>query len=102
MLLATRNITQGDVRRFVVDYKDWLNKGYVLDAATATLALTAGGDASSTVAAPSFNDSFTAIYVYVTAGNLNEAFTVSLQVKDTNGQTVNDTLNFTVVSPSTG
>ena len=102
MLLATQNITQGDVRRYVIDYSQWLNKGFVLASATVTLALTTGGAATSTVSGTVLDDSKTQVYTFITAGALNEAFTASLQVKDTDGQTVNDTLNFTVVSPSTG
>lgn len=96
MLLDTRNIVQGDTRRFVIDYRDFLTKGYIL--ATATATLTPG--ATSTVGAVTLDETFTQVYMYITGGTaLNEIFTASLQVTDTDGQTVNDTINFTVVAP---
>ena len=40
MLLGTRNITQGDTRRVVIDYRGWLDKGVVLE--TITVSVPAG------------------------------------------------------------
>jgi hypothetical protein len=94
MLLSTRNITLGDTRRYVVDYRDFLDKGVKL----ATVAVTTNGP-TSTVQNASISEDETEVYFYATAGVLNEVFTVNLQVTDTNLETVNDTLDFTVVAP---
>ena len=97
MLLGQRNLTSGDTRRITIDYTDFLPKGVTL--ATATVTLTPSGLTSS-VQAPSLTDNKEGIYFLITGGSaINEAFTANVQVTDTYGETVNDTLNFTVVSP---
>ena len=55
--------------------------------------------ATSTVGANSFLDvSETQLYLFVTAGVVNENFTVKVQVKTSYGETVNDTISYTVVA----
>lgn len=97
MLLGQRTLTSGDVRRITIDYSEFLPKGVVL--ATATVTLSPIGITSS-VGAPTLTDAKNGIYFNITGGTaLNEAFTATVQVTDTYGEVINDTLNFTVVSP---
>ena len=103
MLLGSRNIVSGDVRRITIDYTDFLPRGVVLATTTVTLMLNGAGTITSSVAAPMLTDNKQGIYFLLTGGSaLNEAFTANIQVTDTYGEKVNDTLNFTVVSPGTG
>jgi hypothetical protein len=39
------------------------------------------------------------VYVFVTGGNVNETFTLTVQAQDTFNEVVNDTISFTIVSP---
>ena len=95
MLLGTRNITQGDTRRVVLDYSGWLTLGVVLK--TATVSVNTG--ATSTVQGAALTEDKRHVIFYVTAGNLNEGFTVSVQITDSASETVNDTIAFAVVAP---
>jgi len=96
MLLGSRQITSGDVRRYVIDYSEFLQKGTTLT--TPSASISAG--ATSTVESVSLDDTNTKMILYVTGGSvLNETFTVNVVVHDTNNQVVNDTIDFTVVSP---
>ena len=95
MLLGTRNITQGDTRRVVIDYRGWLDKGVVLR--TITVSVPAG--TTSTVQGAVLTEDKRSAVFYVTGGNLNESFTVAVQITDSASETVNDTLDFTVVAP---
>ena len=95
MLLGTRNITQGDTRRIIIDYSGWLDKGVVLE----TIAVSVPTGTTSTVQGATLSDDKRHAVFYVTGGNLNESFTVAAQITDSASETVNDTLDFTVVAP---
>jgi len=95
MLLGTRNITQGDTRRVVLDYSGWLTTGVVLE--TITVSVPTG--TTSTVQGAVLTEDYRHAIFYVTGGILNENFTVAIQITDSAGETVNDTIVFTVVAP---
>lgn len=98
MLLATKQHTAGNKTRYHVNYRDWLDAGRTLNPSIGF---------SATALAPILADvtvdqvSVTAddLYFWVSGGTLNEAFTVEVQVTDTLGEIVIDTVNFTVVQP---
>lgn len=97
MLLATRQITTGDTRQIVVDYSEFLAHGRVLVTVAVTIV---PATATSTVGNAYLDPSKTKALIYFTGGSvLNEAFTADVVVTDDNGETVHDTINFTVVSP---
>ena len=96
MILAKRAITQGDTRRYVIDYKDFLLKGIVLTAAVIT---NTTPNTTSTIGSVSLNETNTQVIFFVTSGALNEVFTANIQVIDSNNETVNDIVVFTVVAP---
>jgi hypothetical protein len=99
MDLGFRKITQGDVRRYEVDYSQFLPHGAKLKSPTGTIGPT-GGSFTSSIGAVSLDVTDTKVFIFITGGTaLNEKFTVTLQVQDTFNETVNDTLNFTVVAP---
>lgn len=98
-LLATRNITQNDVRRLVFDYSDFMGQGYDITSVTATITPTT---ATSTVAPqnPELWPNQKGFWVWITGGaTLNEVFTLNLVVKDNFAEILNDTVNFTVTAP---
>ena len=101
MLLGTRRIAVGDNRRITVDYSGFLPQGVTLNGKTVALVLTTpnGSSPTSTVGAVSYDPTQSQIYFNVTAGVLNELFTANVQVTDTNGEIVNDTINFIVAAP---
>ena len=99
MLLATRQIAVGDIRRYTISYRDFLAKGVILDTSTVTVPAGTTSSIGTGARAPSFSPDFTELAFYVIAGSLDEKFTVSVQVTDTNSEIVNDTMNFTVVAP---
>lgn len=98
MLVGQSKLAQGDVRRITVDYSDWLQyRGSHIQNVNATV-ITAG--VVSTVSSPQTDSkSKSAIFFVHASSVLNEAFTVQVQVTDTLGQVVNDTVTFTVIAP---
>lgn len=99
MLLGTQNITQGDTRRYKVEYDQFLIKGEDLTGVTVTVSSGATSTVGTGPNAPKTSVDEKAIYFWLTGGNLNEVFTASIQVTTNLPQTVNDTLKFTVVAP---
>jgi hypothetical protein len=99
MLLGSQNITAGDTRRYYVDYGEFLIKGAILTAVTVTVSAGATSTVGSGATAPKLNVDEKGIIFWLTGGVLNEKFTASIQVMDNNSETVNDTIQFTVVAP---
>jgi hypothetical protein len=98
MQLSNQNITAGDTRRYQVDYTPFLQDGDKLTSFTLAIAAQTPA-ATSSVGSNSFLDvSETQLYLFVTAGVVNENFTVKVQVKTSYGETVNDTISYTVVA----
>ena len=92
MQLGQDNITTGDTRRYQIDYCPFLQQGEVLTNFT----LSDNGPTSS-VQGGFFDNTETQLYFFVTGGIVGENFTVSVQVKTSYGQTVNDTLAYSVI-----
>lgn len=91
MLLGTRNIDPNNVQRVTVDYKEFLHPGTHLASATITSSST-----TSTVNQETLSVAQTLLFFYVHAGPVAETFTVTIAAVDSIGQTVNDTITFTV------
>lgn len=101
-LLGTRNITSGDTRRYEVDYREFLTGAGAtgkLKNPSVTIA-TSIPPATSSVVSFSLSVDDTRLFFYIHGGiTVNETFTVNVQVQDTQGETVNDTIGYTVVAP---
>ena len=98
MQLSNQNITTGDTRRYQIDYTPFLQEGEKLTSFTLAIAAQTPA-ATSTVGANSFLDvDADALFLFVTAGVVNEIFTVKVQVVTNYGETVNDTIAFSVVA----
>ncbi len=96
MLLATINLTSGDVRRIPIDYSDFLSQGYTLTSVTATISPTT---ASSTTTQVQVDPDADLAWIWVTGGTvLNENFTLNIVAKDNFGEVLNDQIAFTVVA----
>jgi hypothetical protein len=108
MLLGSANLAVGDTRRYTVSYRGFLLPGIKIKAVAVTIEplATPGPDGytatsligASTIA-PTTDPDETVVIFWVVAGVLNEAFTVQVQITDTNNQIVNDTIDLQVVSP---
>lgn len=94
MLIGRKTHTVGDDRRWRVDYRDFLAEGIILTAATCT-----SDSTTATVDTVTLSPDKKWVYFYTHGGELNETFTVSIQATDSNSQTINDTVEFTVVVP---
>jgi hypothetical protein len=99
MLLGSQTITQGDTRRYMVDYSEFLIKGAVLTAVTAAVSAGATSTVGTGATAPALTVNEKGIIFWLTGGLLGEKFTLSVQVHDNNSEVVNDTIQFTVVAP---
>jgi hypothetical protein len=100
MQLGNQNITAGDTRRYQIDYTPFLQPGEKLTGFTLAVAVQIP-PATSTVnsAGNSFLDvGDTQLFLFVTGGVINENFTVKVQVVTNYGETVNDTIAFSVVA----
>jgi hypothetical protein len=98
MLIGIKQHTAGNKTRYHVNYRDWLDAGRTLNQSTgfsATVLAPAPADVTVDQASVTADD----LYFWVNGGSLNEAFTVQVQVTDTLGEVVIDTINFTVVPP---
>ncbi len=102
MLIGNKQHTAGAKKRWRIDYREWLDEGRTLQAS---------GFSATLLVPPALND-VTISGVTVTEddliffvqggsvnGGVNEAFTVAVQVTDTLGEILPDTINFTVVQP---
>lgn len=109
MLIGSKNLANGDIRRVIIDYRDWLLEGDWLSVVVASIGSTsvdnkghfvnvppASGLYASNVTLDQENKS---VYLTVNAGNVNGNFTLQVEVTDTIGQVITDTLAFTVSNP---
>lgn len=100
MLLGSRTLAVGDIRRYPVSYRNYLLPGIKVESVTVTpLALPTGLTPTSTVTQAYVEEDGNGIVFYVKAGVLNEAFTAQVVITDTVGETVNDTADFLIVAP---
>lgn len=102
MLLGTRNITFGDIRRYEIDYTDFLTAagatGHLVSPSVVIAPSTP--PATSTVQSFLMNAQENRLFFYVKGGTvISEIFTVNVTIQDSQGETINDTIGFQVVSP---
>lgn len=101
MLLGTRNITSGDIRRCEIDYTDFLTAAGATGHLVSPSVVIAPSTPSATSTIQSFlmNAQENRLFFYVKGGIVGESFMVNVQIMDSQGETVNDTVQFLVVSP---
>ncbi|MDE2103866.1 MAG: hypothetical protein KGL39_41905 [Patescibacteria group bacterium] len=96
MLLGTIIHTAGNATRRGVDYCEWLEDGRTLSQSGFSAILLSPAPADVTIDRVSATP--TRLYYWVSGGSVNETFTVEVQAKDTLGEVVIDTIDFTVVA----
>ena len=92
MPLASKRHTEGDTRKWTVDYERWLDNTVDIETIDVQSSSTSCTIQSSTILGD-------AVVFFLTGGNLGETVTVSLQMTDTDGNVKTDQIFFTVVSP---
>ena len=119
MLLGQKAIWAGDTRRILVSYRELLTQGVTLSSVSVTMntvnpPTNPPGTTSiigSGAQAPVLFEDHKGIIFYVTAGTFgpdpqpvpatgqppNNIFTVNIQVTDSNGEVINDSLVFEVI-----
>ena len=94
MSQPTYKHTVGNTRRFVVDYRDWMNRGTTMTAFTAVVS----AGAVATVSGAAIQGDDTGVF-FVAGGLLDEEFTVTLTLTTSYGEIKIDEVPFVVVSP---
>jgi hypothetical protein len=92
MQIARISILPQEVRRFAVDYREFLRQGETLTSPMVAPA----GSAETTVGTVELNPDHTGLIFYLIAGAVNEAFLLAVQVQTTDSQTLNDTIQVSV------
>ena len=96
MHLGSRNLTSGDSRRCVVDYRGFLQRGEKLTLPVVTVP----AGTNSSIGAVLLDVDDDQMFFFVNGGTLlGEAFTASVQVSTTFNQEINDMIDFVVVAP---
>ena len=101
MLLGSRNLAVGDTRQYRVSYRNYLDDGVSIVSAVVTIQPFNGLTSSigTSAIAPELSPDKREVLFWVVAGVLNEAFTVQVEITDTNSEITNDTIDLTIVSP---
>jgi hypothetical protein len=94
MLLARFDWTAGDKRLRTVNYDDFLADGVTLVTAAVTCP-----DSSVTISGIDIATNPRKATFFVAGGTVNTTFTVTVQVTDSTGQIVTDTIDFSVGAP---
>lgn len=96
MLLGSKILAISDIRRYTIDYSEFLFKGITLATVTATVTTPY---VKTTVGSATLDDAKRKVYLFLIAGTVVENLTVQLEITDSLGQQINDTINFGVVEP---
>lgn len=94
MLIGRKSFSAGNVTRYSVSYHVWLPEGRTL--AQTGFSATLVEDDISDITVDQVSVTEDTLYFFVSGGSINEAFTVQVQVSDTLGEIVVDTISFTV------
>lgn len=95
MTLPTREHTAGNKRRFVVDYREWMNPGATVSAFTAVLS---PSTVTATVTGAAIQDDQTCVF-FVNGGAEGEEFEVDLTLTTSYGEIKIDVVPFVVIAP---
>lgn len=93
-LLASKQHTVGDTRRWTVRYKKWLDNTVNIKTINVT-----SSSATCTIGTPAPAIVGSDVQFFLTGGVLDEVLTVSLSMTDSIGNIKNDSIQFMVVSP---
>lgn len=100
MIIGRKVFSAGNVTRYEVDYSYWLDRGRTINSDPTTFGAVqlaqAGGTPLADITVDQVTVTSDALFFFVSGGSVNEAFTVQVQVEDTLGEKVVDTILFTV------
>lgn len=99
MLIGTKQHTAGNKTRYEIDYDEWLDEGRTINQSVGFSAALVAGSTVTDVTVGTASVTASKLYFWVQGGSVNEAFTAQVQITDTLGEIVIDTVNFNVVSP---
>lgn len=99
MQLGQKPFTIGDTKFITVNYDSYLCCGNIIVSATATSSQLLAVVSSITVLDDKRSFKFKLDGSALTNGNVNETFTVTVQITDNEGAVTNDTLTFIIVTP---
>ena len=92
-LLASKQHTENDTRRWRVDYSRWLDNTATIESAMVT-----SSSPTCTVTPPATVLGNEVVF-FLTGGELGETFIVTLVMTDSFGNSKTDTISFHVVAP---
>jgi hypothetical protein len=92
MLVASKQHTEGDVRRWTVQYGSWLDNAAQIE----TIDVQSDSDTCTVNGTEVLGQD---IVFSLSGGTLGERVTIKLTMTDDQGNTKNDTVKFTVVAP---
>jgi len=92
MNIAKRKHTVGNVKRYVLNYSNWLEPGISISSATVT-------SSSLTCTVSGVAHTADKIIFLLSGGALSETLTLSVAMTDTRTQVKNDTIAVEVVAP---
>lgn len=92
-MLAQRRHTKGNIRRFIVDYRKWMNRGTTM----ASFAVEAD-DAAITISGVAIQGDDTGVFL-LSGGTAGDTFNVTLTLTTSYGEIKVDTVPFLVVAP---
>lgn len=92
-MIAQRRLTQGNRRRFIVDYRDWMNRGTTMSAFTAV-----ASSAAITISGVAIQGDDTGVFL-VEGGVAGDTFTVTVTLTTSYNEVKKDTVPFLVVAP---
>jgi hypothetical protein len=98
MLLAKKSISPGDVKRYTVDYSDWLDDGETVSSVALTITYESGsGDASIS----SHSTTSSQVIFFITAGTTvaGTVLDVNIAMTSSVGQVKNDHVEFVLFAP---
>lgn len=101
MIIGRKAFSAGSKIRYEVDYEFWLERGRTL--AVTDFTVTVNPDETTGVVPPDVVISQvsvtpTMLYFFVTSTVVDETFTVQVAIKDTLGESLIDTIEFSVLS----
>ena len=92
MLLGSKQHTEGDTKRWRIDYSRWLANAVNIESAVITSSSATCTTEDSTVLGDE-------VVFFLTGGVQGETLTVSVVMTDTDGNVKNDSIAFTVIAP---
>lgn len=93
MLLGTKTKTPNDVKRYTIDYSDWLDTGETISTVVFT------PDSGMTITGDAVAGDGLSVVFFANGGDEGSTYNVDVTVTTSVGQTKDDHVEFVVVAP---